>query len=52
MPMATAAGSAVLSDDEVKSRKKAAAVAVRLAVSRIRGWTRSRSRRMSGAPSS
>ena len=51
MPTATAAGSAVVSDDEVNSRKYAAAVAVRLAVSRMRGWTRSRSRRMTGAPS-
>ena len=32
VPMATAAGSAVASDDEVKSAKYAMAVAVRLAV--------------------
>lgn len=38
MPTATAAGSAVVSDDEVNSRKYAAAVAVRLAVSRFRSW--------------
>src|SRR5580704_16004490 len=38
MPMATAAGSAVVSDDEVNSRKYAAAVAVRLTVSKVRGW--------------
>src|SRR5690349_23383047 len=37
-----AAGSAVASDDEVKSRKYAPAVAVRLAVSRLRGCARSR----------
>ena len=51
MPTATAAGSAVVSDDEVNSPKYAAAVAVRLTVSRMRGCTRSRSRRMTGAPS-
>ncbi len=50
MPMAAAAGSAVVSDDEVNSRKNAAAVAVRLAVSRFRGWARSRSARRTGAP--
>src|SRR5215472_6932180 len=37
MPTAAAAGSAVASDVEVKSRKYAAAVTVRLAVSRFRG---------------
>ena len=50
MPTAAAAGSAVASDVEVNSRKYAAAVAVRLAVSRWRGWARSRSGRMTGAP--
>ena len=51
MPTATAAGRAVASDDEVKSRKYAPAVAVRLAASRFRGWARSRNARMTGAPS-
>jgi hypothetical protein len=51
MPTATAAGSAMASDDEVKSRKYAPAVAVRVAVSRFRGWARSSSARMTGAPS-
>ena len=51
MPTATAAGSAVASDDEVNSRKYAPAVAVRLAASRFLGWARSRSARMTGAPS-
>jgi len=49
-PTVAAAGSAVASDVEVKSRKYAAAVAVRLAVSRLRVWARSRSGRMTGAP--
>jgi hypothetical protein len=51
MATATAAGSAVASDDEVKSRKYAPAFAVRLAVSRFRGWARSRNVRVTGAPS-
>jgi hypothetical protein len=46
MPTATAAGSAVVSGDEVKSRKYAVAVAVRLAASRFQGWARSCSRRI------
>jgi hypothetical protein len=46
MLMAAAAGSAVASDDEVNSRKYAAVVAV----SRFRGYARSRSARMTGAP--
>jgi hypothetical protein len=48
---ATAAGSALASDDEVKSRKYAPALAVRLAASRFRGWARSRIVRVTGAPS-
>jgi hypothetical protein len=51
MATATAAGSAVASDDEVKSRKYAPAFAVRLTVSRFRGWARSRNVRVTGAPS-
>jgi hypothetical protein len=51
MATAAAAGSAVASDVEVKSRKYAPAVAVRLAVSRFRGSARSRNARMTGAPS-
>jgi hypothetical protein len=51
IPRAVAAGSAVASDDEVKRRKYAPAVAVRLAVSRLRGPARSSKARMSGAPS-
>ena len=51
MATATAAGSAVASDDEVKSRKYAPALAVRLAVSRFRGSARSSNVRATGAPS-
>src|SRR6266699_4890009 len=51
VPTAAAAGSALLSDDEVNSAKNAAAVAVRVAASRGPGWTESSSRRMTGAPS-
>jgi hypothetical protein len=50
-PTAAAAGSAVASDDEVNGAKNAAAVAARVAASRRPGWTRSSSRRMTGAPS-
>ena len=49
IPTATAAGSAVASDDEVNSRKYAAAVAARLAVSRMRVSIRPVSARKSGA---
>ena len=45
--MVTVAGRAVLSDDEVNSRKYPPAVAARMAVSRIRGWKpTSRARRI------
>jgi hypothetical protein len=50
MPIPTAAGSAVVSDDELNSKKNAAAVTVRLAVSRVLGWVRSRTARRTGAP--
>jgi hypothetical protein len=51
MATATAAGSAVASDDEVKRRKYAPALAVRMAVSRFRGSARSSNVRATGAPS-
>jgi hypothetical protein len=50
MPIPTAAGSAVVSDDELNSKKNATAVTVRLAVSRFLGWVRSRTARRTGAP--
>jgi hypothetical protein len=47
---AVAAGSAVASVEEVNSRKYAQALAVRPAASRVRGWARSRSARVTGVP--
>ena len=49
-PTATAAGSAVAKEDEVNRAKNAAAVSVRVTASRFRGWARSSSLRMTGAP--